>query len=136
MNCYACGNGEYKEIVFENYFITDPFFGKYVVKNVRLDRCWDCGDTLWGSEASQKREEARDMLETTLLLEMPVSDFIPAKEAANILGMSVPAFNRNQKVLHKVFWIKRFGIRLYLEASVRLFAKTEDGRFYIGNTEY
>jgi len=135
MRCFSCGKGEYKEIVFENYFITDPFYGKYVVKDVRLNRCTACGDTLWDSKPAQKKEEALERIKKTLLLEMPVSAFVPAKEAAKILGMSIPAFTRNPKVLHKVFWIKRFGIKLYLERSLLLFAKTGDGRFYIGKGE-
>ncbi len=128
MKCYECG-GTYSEVsaLLE---INDPFVGPIYIPNAHYYQCDKCKGTLYPVETAKAIDKARTKRLLELLRKKPVEDYVSAAEAADMLGVTRQAFNKNRRIRHGfIFQTTMSRTTVYLRDSVALFLKTGDGRF-------
>ncbi|MDX9896485.1 MAG: hypothetical protein RBS34_13640 [Desulfofustis sp.] len=128
MKCTNCGSF-YIELV-GNIELTDDIIGPYTVKNVRYLKCEHCDGILLPGDTWSIADQELLKITRYLIGQLPASEFIQAKAAADILGISKQAFCKNKRIkngfIHSAIVNGRTG---YHRRSVELFRDTGDGRF-------
>ncbi len=128
MRCLNCGGrfgNQRGSLKIDNKII-----GPFSVNDVEYDKCYDCGRLCYPAETAKIIEEKREKIRLARIGKLPVSEFISAIEAANILGISKQAFNKHRRVKRGfIYSFESNGRRIYHKKSVELFKETEDGRF-------
>lgn len=128
MRCLEC-DSQYVEKV-GTIAITSDYVGDYRVENVKYFECPVCGKRLFPKETAIKISEKEKGIQRELIKKLPVGDFIPATEAAKVLGKSRQALHKNRRIRKGfVYFIERGGKRLYHKKSVEMFKQSGDGRF-------
>lgn len=129
MKCQKCTEGQYKKVI-DDYEADYLYIGKFIVRNLELLKCDNCGDILLPIEAARKIDAEKERILCEFLQSLPLRSFIPAKEAATSLGVSRQALHKHKKIARGLIYQTTFGgKRVYLRKSVELFKKKGDGRF-------
>jgi len=130
MHCALC-NGNTTKQTGEHQF-KSKILGQILVPHITFERCSECNNKTFSSEDSaalmayvQKKE--RDAIE-----KLPVSGWISATDAANVLGVSKQAFSKNPKIKRGFIYSIKIGDRkFYYKKSVQRFMETNDGRLQL-----
>lgn len=133
MKCPHC-SGHYVER-HEDLRFEDTVCGSLVLAKAAFDKCDSCGDVLLHPGTGDRVHDA--IVETTarLLNRLPVGDFVMARQAAALLGISVQAFSKHRRIQRGfVHQIDLDGHTCYNRASLLLFKRTGDGRFPLATT--
>lgn len=132
MRCYKCGA---KYIEHKGKLnLQNKTIGDYEVSLDKYYKCEDCGALLFPKEAAKKIESIEAEKRDNLIRKLPIGDFIMAKEAAEILGISKQAFSKNRRIKNNFIYSTIVGgKKIYSKKSVQLFKEKEDGRFNLSN---
>lgn len=130
--CGLC-NGQLLEITGP-YEVNSKALGIVKVPEVHRFQCSECGDvTLPSEEAGKVSHFTANKVEETIKL-LPIGQFIPADQAANILGVSKQAFSKNKRIKRGFIYFTELGnSKVYFEPSVEAFAANNDGRISLVN---
>src|SRR5450759_3247007 len=96
MKCPHCG-GNYIER-HEDFRFDDRVCGTLVLPKAAFDKCDSCGDVLLHPGTGDRMHEVVEKTTLRLLDSLPAGDFIMAKQAAELLGISVQAFSKNRRI--------------------------------------
>ena len=128
MKCHKCGKTISK--VTGNLHFEDAKIGSFEVYNVEYYKCDGCGRLFFPEETLITIETKEAEQKKQLLSQLPISDFIGAKEAAAILDISRQALHKHRRIRRGfIYSIKFEGRAVYNKKSVELFKETGDGRF-------
>lgn len=128
MKCYACG-GTYIEhneaLHLHNYII-----GDYDVSASIYYKCDKCGELSFPNDTLKKIESIEIEEQNKLINQLPVNEFVFANTAAELLGITKQAFNKNRRIRNGfIYSVSLEGKKLYNKKSILLFKKNGDGRF-------
>lgn len=133
MRCLNCGGK------FENHNgslkIENSIIGPFSIYDIEFEKCNECNKIRYTATTAKIIEERREKILAVKIGKLPVAEFIPAIEAANLLGISKQAFNKHRRVKKGFIYSFEFndGRRMYHKKSVELFKQTGDGRFSLIN---
>lgn len=128
MRCLKCG-GEY-ERHHGTLGLVDKFIGEYEVHDVDYLRCKRCKRYLFPEKTAKEIERKIEQIKKQLIGRLPVAAFIPASDAAKILGISRQALHKHRRIRRGfIYSIKIGGRTLYNLDSVLKFRESGDGRF-------
>lgn len=134
MQCNQCGS-QYT-LKHGDLEMTDAYVGPFPVKAVKYLECEGCGDLAYPPETILEIEKVRKQALEKELQSLPISDFVPAAEAAAILGISRQALHKHRRIRRGFIFMTQFaGKPVYLRKSVELFKETGDGRFHFMEPE-
>lgn len=130
MNCEKCG-GTLKtgkgSVIFPSKVL-----GEIFVPNIKMNSCTACDLQILLPSESDKVLEYVLGKECERVGELPLSGFIGEKEAAEILGESKQAFNKNKRIQSGfIMFAYLSGRRFFLRESVNQFKIKKDGRFLL-----
>ena len=104
--------------------------GEITVPDIEFKECESCGDKLLSPAASDKMIDYVRQKEQEVIGSLPIDDFIPASEAADILGFTKQAFSKHPKIKRGLIYSVIKGKRkLFLKKSVELFKEKGNGKF-------
>ncbi len=128
MKCHECG-GTYIEKAGD-LEIDDKYVGPLTIGAVDYLRCNRCREYLFSLKAATQIEEARERALDQMMQSKPISAFISAAAAADLLGMSRQALHKHRRIRRGFIFKTQFGDKtVYLRESVLLFKANSDGRF-------
>ena len=128
MKCPHCGGNYIKR--HEDFRFADRVCGTLVLPNAALDKCDSCGDVLLHPGTGERMSELVTKTTVHLLDRLPAGEFAMARQAAELLGVTVQAFNKNRRIQRGfIHQIDMDGHKWYHRPSVLLFKETGDGRF-------
>ncbi len=129
MKCPFC-KGHYIEQC-EDFRFDDDVCGTLVLKDAAISKCDSCGDVLLLPGTTDRMLDLVEKETNRLLLDtQTVGNFITAKQAAELLGVSITAFAKNRRILRGfIHQIEMDGHKKYHRKSVMEFGSTGDGRF-------
>ncbi|MCK4548380.1 MAG: helix-turn-helix domain-containing protein [Candidatus Eisenbacteria sp.] len=134
MRCNECG-GTYVPMR-KPLQITDRYTGPLTVEGIEYLKCDRCGDYLFSPEAAKRIGEARAHALDTILQSQPLSAFVPAPIAADMLGISRQALHKHRRIRRGFIFQAGFGDKtVYLRESVLRFKAAGDGRFPLWSAE-
>jgi hypothetical protein len=126
--CEKCG-GEITEITGRLEF-EDPYVGLIVLEEASFLRC-NNSHVQYPVETLRRIEKARETRLYQAISNYPERDFVTSAEAADTLGVTRQAVNKNRRIrrgfIYKVD--KSDSCTLFLRQSLDLYKKTGDGRF-------
>lgn len=130
MHCNQCGRQYIAR--HGDLELNDPYVGPFTVEAVEYLECDGCGDLAYSTETIKKIEKTRRLTLENELQSLPIRDFVPAAEAATILGISRQALHKHRRIRRGFIFQTQFSDKtVYLKKSVELFRDTGDGRFQI-----
>jgi hypothetical protein len=104
--------------------------GNYTIYLKKYSKCQGCGALLFPKETAAIIAQKEEIIRNNLIRKLPVSEFVVATEAAEILGVTRQAFHKHQKIKKGFIYSTIIGgKRLYNKKSVLLFKENGDGRF-------
>jgi len=128
VRCLKCG-GEYQRC-HGTLGLRDKFVGEYEVHDVDYLKCEKCERYLFPEKTAREIERKREQIKKQLIGRLPVAEFIPASDAAKILGISRQALHKHRRIRRGfIYSIKIGGRTLYYLDSVLKFRESGDGRF-------
>jgi len=128
MRCLECG-GSYVESS-ERYIYQDPVVGNISVQGVKFYRCDKCGDVLFTPEMLDVIETIIKERKHQFINNLPIRDFITAKETAKLLGVSRQALNKNRRIKKGFVHQTTLGENtVYVKKSVVQYQRSGDGRY-------
>ena len=129
MKCYKCKNNLVEQQ--GNLELSDFRIGKYTVKDITYSQCPNCGKLRFSLATAKTIEARQNKILAQLIGKLPVAEFIPAVEVADILGVSRQAIHKHRKIRRGfIYSIKIGGKLLYHKKSVELYkSEKQDGRF-------
>jgi hypothetical protein len=132
MKCYDCGE-LYNEIS-GSLPLHDDFIGDYIVQDVHYYHCGKCGKILFPTDTILKIESIENDSKAKLINKIPVSEFVFANDAADMLGITKQAFNKNHRIKNGFIYSITIGNKkLYNKKSIQLFKQNGDGRFNLSH---
>lgn len=127
MHC-ECG-GSYIESA-DIFTLDDPIVGNITISGIKYYSCDKCKSVLFSIEMSKAIEKAINERKQELINNLPVQDFISAKETSELLGISRQALHKNRRVNNGFIHQTRFGENVvYVRQSVIQYRRTGDGRY-------
>ncbi len=128
MRCLDCGIEAIERTGDINLNIKT--IGDFTVSNVTYLECPECGEQFFSPETLDVIEKKEREIKEYLIGQYPISDFIGADAAAEILGVTRQALNKNKRIKRGFIYSRRFDGKIaYLKKSVELFNEIGDGRF-------
>lgn len=110
--------------------------GRLSIPDISFEECQSCGDKLLSPQDSDKVVKYVRQKEQEAIENMPIGDFIPANEAAKMLGITKQAFSKRPKIKRGLIFSVAKGTRkLFLKKSVELFKKKGNGKFLLSQKE-
>lgn len=110
--------------------MSDDILGDFIVPEVEYEMCEECGEQLFPPATLEAIEIVEERIKNKLLLQMPLNDFIPATEVADILGCTRQAVHKHRRIRKGfIHFVKHYGQFYYHKKSVALYKETGDGRF-------
>lgn len=133
MICNNCGKEYTKE--FGQIEFKSKILGKILIPDISYYECKDCGEKLLNSKMSDKVDKVVAKEEQKAIGDLPICDFITAKDAAKILGITKQAFSKHHKIKKGLIYSVKIGNRKYYHRkSVEMFSDKDNGKFLIDNT--
>lgn len=130
MNCALCNGKLIKRsgaIEFNSRSI-----GKILVPNLEFLECKECKDKILTLEESDKAIDYIAKKEREAIYNLPVKDFITAKEAYKILGITKQAFSKHPKIKRGLIYSVKIDDRKYYNRkSVELFKEKGNGKYLL-----
>lgn len=128
MKCYDCGD-TYKEHN-GTLGLYNKIIGSYNVYDANYYKCESCGKILYPQETVLKIESVENETRNKLINQLPITEFILASNAAELLEISKQAFNKHRRIKKGfIYSVSLGGKKFYNKKSILLFKKTGDGRF-------
>jgi phage terminase large subunit GpA-like protein len=128
MKCLKCHTT--LKFIHDELTLSRKHLGSVSIANGAWYECPKCGDKSYPDTTATAIDQAFHDKLTSLVLSRPFTELIEEKEAAEILGVSVQAVNKNRAIRGGLIWkAERNKKTWYLQKSVELFKKTRDGRF-------
>jgi hypothetical protein len=132
MRCHECGVG-YDEL-HGLLLMNNSILGPYSIDDVDYRECPQCGERLFPSATIKAIEANERKLLEGFLRKLPISDYVKATTAAEMLGISRQAIHKHPRIRRGfVFQINHEGCWWYLKKSVEKYIETGDGRFSLYN---
>ena len=128
MKCLECGN----EVTVGRGILRllDEIAGMLILENAEFAVCERCGTRVYSGRTASRIGEKRKRMIAQQLRQLPVGQFVTARQAASILGISKQAFSKNRRITAGFVYSTQLGKRsVYLRSSVEMFGETGDGRF-------
>ena len=130
MDCPYCNNKLVKrkdEVEFKSRSL-----GKVMVPNIQFLECSNCDEKLVGLEEGDKAISYIEREEQKAISKLPIGEFVTAKEATEILGITKQAFSKNHKIKQGLIYSAKIGGRKYYHRkSVELFKEKNNGKFLL-----
>lgn len=132
MKCYNCGgNLLEKSGVLQ---IPSDTIRSYQVENADYSLCASCGEIILSNETWRKAEQIESKQIKKLIGNMPITDFVGAKKAADLLGMSRQALHKHRRIKRGFVYFYTFEDKIFYHLeSLMLFKETGDGRFNLAS---
>lgn len=134
MTCALCNGDIVKrkgDLPFESKTL-----GQLSIPNISFEECQSCGDKLLSPRESDKVVNYVRQKEQEAIESMPIGDFIPANEAAEMLGITKQAFSKHPKIKRGlIFSVTKGKRKLFLKKSVELFKGKGNGKFLLPQKE-
>lgn len=127
MNCDEC-NAPIREsnggIILKSKMLGDVF-----IPNILHRRCTQCGAFSLSAASAKQAADFISQKEAHAISRLPIGDFVSLNEAADILGVSKQAFNKNHRIKRGfIYQTNSSGKIRYYKPSVLAFKNTGDGR--------
>ena len=136
MECEECG-GRVREVTGRLEF-EDPYVGRIVLGTALFLKCGNCGQVLYPIETLRQIETERKDLIHQAVSNFPERDFVTSSEAAEFLGVTRQALNKNRRIRRGFVYrlAKSDDCTLFLKQSLEQYKKTGDGRFPLFPVEH
>lgn len=131
MKCYEC-KCEMKEKLGP-LELEDDTLGNYWVEGIKYYQCGHCGELAFPAKSLEAIEAKENEVQKKLINKLPIEEFVSAKEAYGILGITRQAFHKHHRIKHGFIYSATISEnKFYHKKSVTLFKKRMDGRFPLG----
>lgn len=132
MRCLGCG----KEMLFVSggtLSFEDESIGNFSVSGIDFHKC-GCGETILKNESIDLIEAEEDRILKNLIGQLPISEFVNATSAADLMGISRQRIHQHRKIKNGfVYSIKLGKHTMYHKGSIERFVENGDGRFPLIN---
>jgi hypothetical protein len=134
MNCALCNGRLIKKsgsVQFKSRAV-----GKVLVPNLEFLECEKCKEKIFSLKESDKAIDFIAKKEREAIYTLPIKDFITAKEASKILGITKQAFSKHPKIKRGLIYFVKIGDRkFYNRKSVELFKEKGNGKYLLPQYE-
>jgi hypothetical protein len=134
MKCAICNNKAVESTGSIEFEVRS--LGNISVPGLEFFKCNECDDKLLTTEQSDIAFEFIANEEQKLINMLPISEFVSAKEAAAILGITKQAFSKHPKIKKGLIFSTRISNRkFYNRKSVELFKKNGNGKYLLNQNK-